>query len=93
MKNFPLIGLGIATKGSSGNTLDTFFPCISFKSIEDEFSQYYEIWDSLMSENVAEIKDAASLNIQDEGKTIAISGDWNKIREYRNHFDSSKIHY
>jgi secreted PhoX family phosphatase len=33
------------------------------------------------------------LNIQDEGKTIAISGDWNKIREYRNHFDSSKIHY
>ena len=55
MKNFPLIGLGIATKGSSGNTLDTFFPCISFKNIEDEFSQYYDIWDSLVSENVAEI--------------------------------------
>ena len=73
MKNFPLIGLGIATKGSSGNTLDTFFPCISFKNIEDEFSQYYEIWDSLMSENVAEIKDAASLNIQDEGLNTAIS--------------------
>jgi 2,3,4,5-tetrahydropyridine-2-carboxylate N-succinyltransferase len=73
MKNFPLIGLGIATKGSSGNTLDTFFPCISFKNIEDEFSQYYEIWDSLMSENVAEIKDAASLNIQDEGLNTAMS--------------------
>ena len=26
MNNFPLIGLGIATKGSSGNTLDTFYP-------------------------------------------------------------------
>ena len=38
MKNFPLIGLGIATKGSSGNTLDTFFPCISFKNIEDELN-------------------------------------------------------
>jgi 2,3,4,5-tetrahydropyridine-2-carboxylate N-succinyltransferase len=73
MKNFPLIGLGIATKGSSGKTLDTFFPCISFKNIEDEFSQYYEIWDSLMSENVAEIKDAASLNIQDEGLNTAMS--------------------
>jgi hypothetical protein len=73
MKNFPLIGLGIATKGSSGNTLDTFFPCISFKNIEDEFSQYYEIWDSLMSKNVAEIKDTASLNLQDESLNSAIS--------------------
>ena len=73
MKNFPLIGLGIATKGTSGNTLDTFFPCISFKNIEDEFSQYYEIWDSLMNENVAEIKDTASLNLQDESLNSAIS--------------------
>jgi 2,3,4,5-tetrahydropyridine-2-carboxylate N-succinyltransferase len=73
MKNFPLIGLGIATKGSSGNTLDAFFPCISFKNSEDEFSQYYEIWDALMNENVAEIKDAASLNLQDESLNTAIN--------------------
>jgi 2,3,4,5-tetrahydropyridine-2-carboxylate N-succinyltransferase len=73
MKNFPLIGLGIATKGSSGNTLDAFFPCISFKNNEDEFSQYYEIWDALMNENVAEIKDAASLNLQDESLNTAIN--------------------
>ena len=73
MKNFPLIGLGIATKGSSGNTLDAFFPCISFKNNEDEFSQYYETWDSLMGENVAEIKDAASLNLQDESLNTAIN--------------------
>lgn len=33
------------------------------------------------------------LNIQDEGKTIAISGDWNKIREYRDKLDSDLIHY
>ena len=45
MKNFPLIGLGIATKGSSGNTLDTFFPCISFKNIEDEFQNNEKIAD------------------------------------------------
>ena len=36
MNNFPLIGLGIATKGNSGNTLDTFYPCISFKNGEDK---------------------------------------------------------
>ena len=33
------------------------------------------------------------LNIQDEGKTIVISGDWSKIREYRDEFDSNLIHY
>jgi len=66
MKNFPLIGLGIATKGTSGNTLETFFPCISFMNGKDEFSQHYKTWDALMAENVTEIKDLAQLNIQDE---------------------------
>jgi 2,3,4,5-tetrahydropyridine-2-carboxylate N-succinyltransferase len=66
MKNLPLIGLGIATKGTSGNTLETFFPCISFMNGKDEFSQHYKTWDALMAENVTEIKDLAKLNIQDE---------------------------
>ena len=66
MKNFPLIGLGISTQGTSGNTLDTFFPCISFKNGENEFSQHYEIWDALMAGNVTAIKDVAQLNLQDE---------------------------
>jgi hypothetical protein len=33
------------------------------------------------------------LNIQDEGKTIVVRGDWSKIREYRDEFDSNLIHY
>ena len=66
MKNFPLIGLGIATVGASGKTLDTFFPCISFKDSEDEFSHHYEIWNALMAENVTEIKDVDQLNLQNE---------------------------
>jgi len=73
MKNFPLIGLGIATVGASGKTLDTFFPCISFKDSEDEFSYLYEIWNALMAENVTEIKNVAQLNIQDEILNNAIS--------------------
>jgi len=63
---FPLIGLGIATKGASGNTLDTFFPCISFKNGDDEFSKKYMAWDNLMTSNLIEINDAAQLNLQDE---------------------------
>ena len=73
MKNFPLIGLGIATKGASGNSLDTFFPCICFKNDEGEFSHNYETWDALMASNVTEITDAASLNLQDETLINAIS--------------------
>jgi secreted PhoX family phosphatase len=33
------------------------------------------------------------LNIQDEGKTIVINGDWSKISEYRDELDSKLIHY
>ena len=66
MKNFPLIGLGIATVGASGKTLDTFFPCISFKDSEDKFSHHYEIWNALMAKNVTEIKDVNQLNLQNE---------------------------
>ena len=66
MKNFPLIGLGIATVGASGKTLDTFFPCISFKDSEDEFSHHYKVWNALMAENVTEIKDVDQLNLQNE---------------------------
>jgi hypothetical protein len=33
------------------------------------------------------------LNIQDRGKTIAVTGDWKKIREYRDELDSNLVHY
>lgn len=72
MNNFPLIGLGIATKGASGNTLDTFYPCISFKNGKDKISLMYEQWDSLMSQNVTEIKDVAQLNLQDKNLNVVI---------------------
>ena len=72
MNNLPLIGLGIATKGTSGNILDAFYPCISFKNGEDEISLMYEKWDALLSEDVTEIKDIAQLNLQDESLKTAI---------------------
>mgnify|MGYP001346459711 FL=1 len=73
MKEFPLIGLGIATKGPSSKTLDTFFPCISFKNGEDEYSQSYEKWDALMSEDVTELNDATQLDLQNEDLQNTIS--------------------
>ena len=73
MKNFPLIGLGIATKGAAGHSLDTFFPCISFKNDEDEYSQHYDKWDALMTGNVNAIKDASQLNLKNEGLNNVIS--------------------
>tara|TARA_B100001741_G_scaffold164190_1_gene135687 strand:- start:414 stop:1760 length:1347 start_codon:yes stop_codon:yes gene_type:complete len=33
------------------------------------------------------------LNIQDEGKTIVINGDWNRIKNFRDKFDAKKINY
>ena len=72
MNNFPLIGLGIATKGTSGKILDTFYPCISFKNGSDQISLVYEKWDALMNQDVTEIKDVAQLNLQDENLKTAI---------------------
>ena len=66
MKEFPIIGLGIASKGASGKTLDTFFPFISFKNGEDKYSQYYKKWDSLMTEDVTHLNDASQLDLQDQ---------------------------
>lgn len=77
MNNFPLIGLGIASKGTSGNILEAFYPYISFKNGEDKISLMYENWDALMSQNVTEIKDVAQLNLQDKNLT-SIIGDLDK---------------
>jgi hypothetical protein len=33
------------------------------------------------------------LNIQDEEKTIVVSGDWTKIREFRDSLDLNKLHH
>tara|TARA_B100000287_G_C20662182_1_gene790527 strand:- start:1441 stop:2448 length:1008 start_codon:yes stop_codon:yes gene_type:complete len=64
MNHFPLIGLGITTKGSSGKTLDASFPYIVFQNGENEHDQYYEKWDLLMDRDVIELKDLNLLDLQ-----------------------------
>ena len=66
MNNFPLIGLGIATKGSSGNTLDTSFPYIVFKNGGNEHDLNYEKWELLMDQDVIELKDPDMLDVQND---------------------------
>ena len=66
MNNLPLIGLGIATKSESGQTLDTFFPLIVFKGGEKKYDQYFDDWNALMSKDVIEVKDPLLLNLLDD---------------------------
>ena len=66
MNNFPLIGLGIATKGSSGNALDTSFPYIVFKNGGNEHDLNYEKWELLMDQDVIELKDPDMLDVQND---------------------------
>ena len=82
MKNFPLIGLGIATKGTAGHSLDTFFPCVSFKNGEDEYSQDYDKWDALLTGNVTAIKDATQLNVKDEVLNNIITVSYTHLRAH-----------
>ena len=48
MNKFPLIGLGLATKDSTGQTLDTFFPQIVSKGNGAEEENIFESWEILM---------------------------------------------
>ena len=72
MNNLPLIGLGIATKSESGQTLDTFFPLIVFKGGEEKYDQCFDDWNALMSEDVIEVKDPLLLNLQDDDLSDSI---------------------
>ena len=72
MNNLPLIGLGIATKSESGQTLDTFFPSIVFKGGEEKYDQCFDDWNALMSEDVIEVKDPLLLNLQDDDLSDSI---------------------
>ena len=49
MNKFPLIGLGLATKGSAGQTLDTFFPQIVSKCNGAEEEHMFASWEILMN--------------------------------------------
>lgn len=66
MKNFPLIGLGIATKGVSGKTLDASFPLIIFQHGKEELDKNYEKWDALMEQDLVELNDSKLLDLQDD---------------------------
>ena len=66
MNKFPLIGLGLATKSSTGQTLDTFFPKIVFKNDGSKEENLFESWEILMDENVCTIVDPVALKISDK---------------------------
>ena len=63
MNTFPLIGLGLATKGSTGKTLDTFFPKIVCKDSDEDV---YSSWEMLMLGKDCVNLDPGALNISDK---------------------------
>ena len=73
MNNFPLIGLGITTKGNSGNTLDASFPYIVFKNGGNEHDQNYKKWELLMDQDVIELEDSKILDVQNDDFNSSIA--------------------
>ena len=63
MNQFPLIGLGLATTNSAGETLDTFFPKIVFKGMKYEGRDLFEAWNNLLDSDVYEVTDLSVLNL------------------------------
>ena len=72
MNQMPLIGLGLATIGASGKTLDVFFPLIAFAGGDLESSNLYDSWNQLMDDNILEIQDVEALNIEDKTTLSAL---------------------
>tara|TARA_B100001029_G_C15063713_1_gene461160 strand:- start:4129 stop:5136 length:1008 start_codon:yes stop_codon:yes gene_type:complete len=63
MKNFPLIGIGIATKSKSNNTLDVYFPYIIFQNGKNELDKNFDKLNKLMDGDVFQFKDLSKLKI------------------------------
>ena len=63
MNQFPLIGLGLATTNSAGKTLDTYFPKIVFKDMQNKGKDLFSIWNNLLDSDVCEITDLSLLNL------------------------------
>ena len=63
MNQFPLIGLGLATTNSAGNTLDAYFPKIVFKDMQRNGKDLFSIWNNLLDSDVCEITDPSLLNL------------------------------
>jgi 2,3,4,5-tetrahydropyridine-2-carboxylate N-succinyltransferase len=66
MYKFPLIGLGLATTNSAGKTLDTYFPKIVFKDMQNKGKDLFSIWNNLLDSDVCEITDLSLLNLSED---------------------------
>ena len=74
MNKFPLIGLGLATRGSTGQTLDTFFPKIVFKDDRTGEENLFESWEMLMDKNFCTVVDPVALKISDQKLASSLGG-------------------
>ena len=66
MNKFPLIGVGIATKGKSGKTLDAYFPFILFQNGENELDKHFQQFNDLIENDLMQIENINLLDIDDE---------------------------
>ena len=66
MNKFPLIGVGITTKGKSGKTLDAYFPFILFQNGENKFDKHFQQCNDLMKNDLMHIENINLLDIDDE---------------------------
>ncbi len=66
MNKFPLIGVGISTKGKSGKTLDAYFPFIFFQNGEKKFDKHFQQCNDLMKNDLMHIENINLLDIDDE---------------------------
>ena len=66
MNKFPLIGVGVTTKGKSGKTLDAYFPYILFQNGENKLDKHFQQCNDLMKNDLMQIENINLLDIDDE---------------------------
>ena len=66
MNNFPLIGVGITTKGKSGKTLDAYFPFILFQNGKNKLDKHFHQCNDLIKNDLIQIENINLLDIDDE---------------------------
>ena len=66
MNKFPLIGVGITTKGKSGKTLDAYFPFILFQNGSNKFDKNFQQCNDLMKDDLMQVENINLLDIDDE---------------------------
>tara|TARA_Y100000768_G_scaffold50527_1_gene32954 strand:- start:6568 stop:7575 length:1008 start_codon:yes stop_codon:yes gene_type:complete len=63
MKNFPLIGIGIITKGKSNKTLDVYYPVILFQDGKNKLDKYFQQFNDFMEDDLMQVEDPNLLDI------------------------------